>query len=186
MKHRIGPSCPARSLRTAMYSMMRFLTFSRPKWSSSRQRRVVVDVELVGRGLAPRQVGEPLEVGARDVELGRLLLHPGEAPSCFARPSAPRRAEPASASFAELLDLVVVAPLAELLLDGRICWRRICSRWPCPRRPPSRPPSSRGAARAGGSEPWRAPRARAPSGRTSRGSSACRRRSPARASGSRR
>ncbi len=79
----------------------------------------LLDRELVGRALAPRHVGQPLEVGARDVVLRGLRLHGGQAPELLARDllhfvGEARVAEP----LAELLDLVLFAALAELLLDG--------------------------------------------------------------------
>ena len=44
-----------------------------------------LDLDLVGRGLGPRKIGEPVEVGARDVPLGRLRVHGAHARDLLAR-----------------------------------------------------------------------------------------------------
>ncbi len=74
----------------------------------------LADVDAVGRRLGPGQVGEPLEVGARDVELGRLLLHEHQPAQLLLRHLLDvgrqlRLAQP----LAQLFDLVV-ARLAQL------------------------------------------------------------------------
>ena len=70
--------------------------------------------------LDPGQIGEPLEVRPGDVELGRLLLHRARAARAASRAifSASGGSLRAAQPLAQLLDLVVVAALAELLFDG--------------------------------------------------------------------
>jgi hypothetical protein len=119
MKSRIGPFLSARSWRIAVYSTMRFFTLSRPRWSSSRQRRTSFTSMRSGVVLRPGQVGDPLEVRLGDVELGGLLRHRPQAAELLLRDlldvGGDVRAQDA---VAQLLDLVVVAALAQLFLDG--------------------------------------------------------------------
>ena len=75
-------------------------------------------VDAVGRGARPGQIGQPLHVGARDLVLGRLRLHPAQAPELlsgglfrFQRQLGARDA------FAQLFDFVVVRGFAQLFAD---------------------------------------------------------------------
>ncbi len=78
----------------------------------------VLGIELVLRRLAPRQIGEPLEVRAGHVVLRRLLLHPREARELLASDLLRILRETRAAdAVAQLLDLVFLARLAELLAD---------------------------------------------------------------------
>src|SRR5262249_15561227 len=75
-------------------------------------------VELVRRRLVPRDIGKPLEVGARDVVLGGLLLHPRKtAELLFGDLLGVLGELRLTNALAKLLDIVLIR-LAELLADA--------------------------------------------------------------------
>ena len=75
----------SRSLRTAMYSVMRSLTSSRPAWSSSSTDARAGGVELLLGALRPRHRDQPVEVGADHRALARLLAAALEAAQLLRR-----------------------------------------------------------------------------------------------------
>ena len=129
MKQRIGPFLSARSFRTAMYSTMRFFTLSRPKWSSSRQRRqsagssLSLVVLLHGRSASHSRYVRVTLYSAD------CCCMPARRPSCFlailfaSSGSCARRMRSRSSSTSSSS----VSPSSSRMLF--ICWRRISSRW---------------------------------------------------------
>ena len=99
--------------------MIRSLTLSRSKWSSSRTLARLVEVEVVLGHLVPRQRQDPVEVGADDAVLGRgrrQLLEPREL--ALGRLADVLGQLQLLEPLAELVHLgLLVVPLAELLLD---------------------------------------------------------------------
>ena len=186
MKSRIGPFLSVRSWRIADVLDDALLHLLEAEVVLVEAAAHVVDVELVRRRLAPRQVREPLEVGARDVVLGRLLLHAGEARELLARDLLrPRGQLGAANALAQLLDLVVLAGLAELLADGlHLLAEDLLALRSCPRPRPCVVISLHAEDLELALHHREHERARAPWRRTSRAPAACRRRWPARAGGS--
>ena len=95
MKQRMGPLTLPLSWRTAMKSRMRSFDLLQVVVVLVEDVAGVLDVPVVLGGLAPGQVGDPLEVGAQHRGLGRHGLHARRGASAPARTcSAPRRAGP--------------------------------------------------------------------------------------------
>ena len=84
-RQRIGPFLPGASLRTARYSRMRFFTFLQVVVIGVEDLARLVQVQPILGPLRPRQLDQPLEVGALHGVFGRRLRHLLEALELLAR-----------------------------------------------------------------------------------------------------
>jgi hypothetical protein len=90
----------------------------------------VADAEPIDGRLRPGQIGDPLEVGLGDVELGRLLGHVADAAELLLGDLLGLgRDLGATDALAQLFDLVVVPDSPSSSRIDFICWRRMYSRW---------------------------------------------------------
>ena len=107
------------SLRTARYSRMRSLAFSRPEWSASRTSLVCGRSITSSVRFVPRQRDQPVEVGARHRVLGRGDRHLRQPVELAQRFLLDRLGHAGRFDLlAQLLDLLgLVVAFAELLLD---------------------------------------------------------------------